>query len=324
VEREFLLEYVHDKDEGGFYYWVEQDGNAKDTKKYSLFQANIILWFGGLESQHPDPVNIEMIKSAADYLVKNLYKGNGEWYEYDSRNHRTKQEFFWNPRSETYIAFGLLEAYRLTKTEKYLQAALETTNAQRLKAPDAKIMADHDPTEEIGFRFPEHMGHMEEYRLTGNTEALEYARMLDERYRGRFARESLGEGDQNYYIHGTALIDQFLYALLDKNAAAYADASRSRSTYWNAPHDDEKPFNANIPGESADHGRDYYDKRAAMNLLEWTIGGEQILGSVAAFWVHDQWQRNTQNVFYYWDHPIPHGFNGTGYCFGYIRTKATF
>lgn len=300
LERDFLMRYVHDAEEGGFYYWVDKDGEVQDDRKYSLFQSNIILWFGGLESQHPDPRNIRMIEDAADYLVEHLYKGNGEWYEYDTRNHRAALDFFWNPRSESYISFALLQAYRLTDEDKYLVAALETNERQRQKFPDARVFSLVQRDQEIGHRFPEHMGHYEEYILTGNQEAIEYVRLFDEQYRGRYAKEILSEEADIFYFHGMAVIDKLLYGYLDKNNAAYEEGSKGRNGYWSMRHDDARSFNPEIPGESSDHGRDYYDKRLAMDLIEWSRRGVQVYQDDAV----DMWDE----VKRFWDTEFPYGF----------------
>lgn len=298
-ERDFIDQYVRDP-KGGFYYWVERNGSVKDSKKYSLFQSNIILWLGGLESQKHDDKNLILIKDAADYLVKYLYKGKGEWFEFDSQKHHTKQDFFWNPRSETYISFALLEAYRLTEDQKYLDTAVATNKRQRDKFPDAHIFAEYDPTKEIGQRFPEHMGHLQEYRITGNVDALNYARKIDQNYRGIFGRENVNPDGSVYYYHGMAVLDKLIYGILDGNEDAYREGSIGRESYWSMSHDDSKKFNPSTPGESSDNGRDYYDKRIAMDLLEWTKTNDDVYRQDAV----DLWDE----VKGFWDINEPYGF----------------
>ncbi|MBU1613447.1 AGE family epimerase/isomerase, partial [Patescibacteria group bacterium] len=307
MERDFLEKYAMDKDGGGFVYWVERDGNVVDDKKYSIFQANMILWLGGLESQYHDDKNIEMVKSAADYLVKYLYKGNGEWYDYDLHSHRTKRDFFWNPRSETYIAQGLFHAYRLTKNERYLVVAQQTTAALMQKNPDGIIHAEFDPAQDIGFRFPEHMAFIDEYRLTSNTVALDYVRLFDANYGPRFAKEVISEDGQIFFYHGTSVIDKLLYGFLDDNTKAYEEASTGREFYWSMMFDEAKPFNVNVPGESSDNGRDYYDKRLAMDLIEWTKRNEEVYRDDAK----DMWGELKR----FWDVNKPYGF--------YVNTSET-
>lgn len=300
-ERDFINQYARDYQNGGFYYWVNSDGSIKDSKKMSLFQANIILWAGGLESQSPDPKNIEIVKSAADYLIRYLYRGNGEWYEYDSVDHITKQDFYWNPRSEGYISFGLFQAYRLTKTRRYLQLAIETNKALRIKNPDGRIFADWDRSKDIGFRFPEHMAQYEEYKLTNNLEALDYARSIDRTYKENFAKEYLTpeQGGGSYY-HGTAVLDNLLFSFVDKNPQTFAIAEQGREYYWNAPHNDSMKFNTEIPGESADNGRDYYDKRMAMDLISWSQTSLIDFQEDA----RDMWNELKR----FWDYSKPYGF----------------
>ena len=300
AEREFVDTYVHDKKNGGYAYWVEQDGSIKDSKKYSIFQANIILWVGGIESQYHDEKNIEMIEFAADYLVKYLYKGKGEWYDYDMYTHRTKRDFFWNPRSEGYIAHALFQAYRYTQNSKYLMIAQETTAALRKKNPTGLIYAEYDPSQDIGFRFPEHMAMVDEFRLTGNQEALDYVRLYDSVYAGRYAKEFVTPDGEIYYYHGTGIIDQLLYGYLDYNTKAYDEASEARSYYWSMMYDEAKPFNENAPGESSDNGRDYYDKRVAMDQIEWTNRYEELYREDAV----DTWFELKR----FWDLREPHGF----------------
>jgi|GEM_PF-5264929 len=299
-EREFLTRFVLDPEEGGFYYWVDKDGLVQDDRKYSLFQSNIILWFGGLQSQHPDPKNIKMIENAADYLVDHLYKGNGEWFEYDTRNHRGVLDFFWNPRSESYISFALLQAYRLTDNERYLKAATETNAVQRRKWPEGRIYSLVNPSQEIGQRFPEHMGQYEEYLLTGNQDAIDYVRLYDETHRGTYGKEILSQEADIFYSHGMAVVDKLLYGYQDKNGAAYNEGSEGRNTYWSMRHDDAKSFNPEIPGESSDNGRDYYDKRLAMDLIEWSKRGVEVYQDDAV----DMWNE----VKRFWDDKFPYGF----------------
>lgn len=297
-ERAFVQEYVRDP-KGGYFYWVDKDGSVKDSKKYSLFHSNIILWLGGLESQKHDEQNLAMMKDAADYLVKYLYKGNGEWYEFDSRNHRSRQEFFWNPRSESYISFALFQAYHFLEDKKYLDAALATNQAQRTKNPEGRIFAEFNQ-QDIGFRFPEEIGHYEEYKLTGNLEALEYARAIDRVYRGVHGKENVTPDGFNYYYHGMTIIDKLLYSYLDANEEGFAEGSSARDFYWSMMHDDAKHFDSNNPGESSDNGRDYYDKRLAMDMIEWSKTYDSVFAQDAV----DSWYDITS----FWDFSPPYGF----------------
>ena len=300
LEGEFLKRYVHDEEEGGFYYWVDKKGVVRDDRKYSLFQSNVILWYGGLQSQHPDKENIKMIVSASDYLVDYLYKGSGEWYEYDTRNHRGALDFFWNPRNESYISFALLQAYRLTEDERYLIAAEETNAAQRNNWPDGHIYSMVDRSQEIGQRFPEHMGQLEEYRITGNEDAIEFARLFDDAYSGKFGKEILNNNVDTFFYHGMAVVDQLLYGYLDNNGKAFSEGSNGRNAYWSMRHDDARSFNPEVPGESSDHGRDYYDKRLAMDLIEWSMRGVGVYQADAV----DTWDE----VLRFWDSEFPYGF----------------
>lgn len=300
AERTFIETFVLDKKNGGYNYWVEKDGSVKDSKKYSIFQANIILWLGGLESQKPDQKNKELITKAADYLVKHLYKGKGEWLEFDTSNHRTKQDFFWNPRNETYIAYALLQAYRITQNRQYLRVAQETTQAQRDIYPDGEIRADYGDMQDIGYRFPEHLGHLQEYRETKNKAALEYATLFDEKYRGRLGKELLSADGKTYYYHGMATLAQLIYGYLTQNPKAYEDGSRGRETYWSAQHNDGHHFDTSKPGESSDNGRDYHDKRLAMDLVEWTQQNNEDFRDDAL----ETWEQ----VKSFWDPEKPYGF----------------
>ncbi len=300
AKRDFVQEFVYDSKDGGYLYWVERDGSIKDSRKYTIFQANLLLWAGGIQTQAPHEENIAIIERTADYLIKNLYKGNGEWYEYDERNHRTRQEFFWNPRNEAYVAYALMQAYRLTEKEQYLSVALETTRAQRERFPDAQIFADYDSTLDIGYRFPENTAHYEEYLLTGNIAARDWVLLYDERYRGLHGKEFLTTDGNAYYYHGMSVIDKLIYGFLSQNEAAYQEGSVGRDFYWSMAHDDDRYFNSLVPGESSDNGRDYYDKRLAMDMLEWTHRYDPIF------------QEDAQEMFFeikrFWDVKTPGGF----------------
>lgn len=300
AERDFVEKFVLDQKNGGYNYWVERDGSVRDSKKYSIFQANMILWLGGIQSQKSDQKNIVMIKRAADYLVKYLYKGNGEWLEFDSANHRTKQEFFWNPRTETYIAYALFQAYRITDTKSYLRVAIETTKAQREKFPQAVIYADYDEKLDIGYRFPEHLGQYQEFRMTREPAALAYAQLYDMNYRGRFAKELLTPDGKSYYYHGMATLAQLIYGYVAPDDAAFGAGSIGRESYWSTQHDDGQHFDPLKPGESSDNGRDYYDKRIAMDLVEWSKRNDDEYRHDAL----DTWE----TVKSFWDQSAPYGF----------------
>ncbi|PIR74570.1 MAG: hypothetical protein COU35_01685 [Candidatus Magasanikbacteria bacterium CG10_big_fil_rev_8_21_14_0_10_47_10] len=301
-EREFLRQYVWDHDRGGFYYWVDRDGTVADPRKFSIFQANIILWLGGLDSQVPDSVNVEMIRSAADYLITELYVGNGEWYDYYDPETNARVEFFWNPRSDSFISYALLEAYRITGDEAYLAIAKDTNAAQRKKNPDGRIFAEFEPYPDIGYRFAEHMGQYEEYVLTGNIDALDYVQRYDALYRGVYARELVKTGQSQYtYYHGTAAFEKLFYGYLLGSEAAYAEGKQLHLLYGRSGHDDFKQFDPTTIGELSDNGRDFYDKMLAMELVEWSQTGEEKFRDEAV----RLWQKD---ILRFWDRNAPYGF----------------
>lgn len=304
-ERRFIADFVKDED-GGFSFWVNKDGSVVDRTKLSMFQANIILWIGGIHSQDPAAEDIPLVRSAANYLLDHLYRGDGYWYESYDPITEERTEFFWNPRSETYISYALFEAYRMIGDERYKQAAIETNTRARQYMVQGHLFRQSDATEDIGFRFPEHMGFFEEYLTTGDPVALTAVEQFDIAYRDQFAKESYGDiyGFHEYY-HGTAILDKLLYGYLGKNPAAFKEGDVLRQAYWNVGHDDGKIFDTSNVGEVSDNGRDYYDKRLAMDLVEWSEDDVELFREDAL----DSWAQ----VLRFWDYTEPYGF--------YINTK---
>lgn len=301
AERTFLADYVLDED-GGFSFWVNKDGTTVDARKFSLFQANIILWLGGLNSQHPDQENLELIRSAADYLVDHLYLGSGKWARLFDPTTEKLESFFWNPRNEVYIAYALMTAYEHTQDSRYLVPALETTKRQRTLNPTGVLLDDYGTAQDIGFRFPEHTAHLKEYRITGNEDALAYAHLFDETYRNRYAKETQTDavGDPLTYYHGIAILDKLVFAYLTQSSDAYEEATTLRHAYWYMGHDDAKMFDTDALGEISDNGRDYYDKRLAMDVVEWSHTATKDFADDAI----QQWA----NILRFWDYAEPFGF----------------
>jgi hypothetical protein len=281
---------------------VDGSGKVIDQKKFSLFQANVILWLGGLHSQIPDKKNIEMIESAADYLVENLYKGDGHWFEYFDPETEEKMEFFWNPRSENYIAFALFHAYKFSGKEIYRQIATETAKRQRADFPDGKIFAEFDEALEIGQRFPEHMGHYEDYKINKDQEALAFIHKYDQNYRGIYAIEKFltPEGEVFDFRHGLAIIDKLLFGYVSKKEAAFAEGVALYQKYRNQGHQDDKAFRNEVPGEASDNGRDYYDKRISMATIIWSKLKEEKFREE----IIQMWNEST----HFWHNQAPYGF----------------
>lgn len=304
-ERRFIADHVLDED-GGFSFWVNRDGSIVDKRKLSMFQANIILWIGGIHSQDPRAEDVILIRSAADYLLEYLYGGDGHWFESYNPENKRRTEFFWNPRSETYIAYALFEAYRVIGDERYKKVAEETTANARKFMRAGRLYRQSNSEEDIGFRFPEHMGFFQEYQTTGNITALNTVEQFDTVYRGIFARESYGDiyGFHEYY-HGTAILDKLLYAYLAKNTDAFKEGSELRERYLEVGHDDAKVFDDDNLGEVSDNGRDYYDKVLAMSLVEWSNDDVEDFRNDAL----NAWEQ----ILRFWDYQDPKGF--------YINTK---
>ena len=300
LERDFLDEHARIPGTDGFAYWVGGRGEVEDPRLFSIFQSNLILWVGGIESQSPSEKNRAMITSAADALVDNLYRGDGEWFEWMDQEVRVVQDFNWNPRSDAHIAYALLEAYRIVGDERYLEAANATLEAQRQKNPRPPIMAEYAPGMDIGFRFPEHMGHYVQSLMLGTPEGRDYASAIDDYYRGDFGKEPHPFIENTYsFLHGAAIVDKLLYAYLSGNEEARIDAKALYSGYTRQGHDDYLVFEDNV-SEVADNGRDYYDKRLSMALILWSQTQEP------------RYRQDAVNMWYeslrFWDTEAPYGF----------------
>ncbi len=305
-QRNFVDTYVWDKSEeengGGFYFWVRGNGEIEDKKRFTLFQANVILWAGGLHSQHPDDKNLEIIEGAADYLIDHLYKGNGHWFERYDPDLEEKVDFFWNPRSEVFIAYALFEAHKHTGKFIYKKIARETTERQRKDFPDGRIFAEFSPDLDVGFRFPERMGHYLAADLYEDKSSLDYAHQFDELYRDIYSieRGTTPQGEAFEFRHGMAIIDQMLFAYLEDDQDAYDEAVLNYTKYKTQGHQDHKTFKNDVPGEVADNGRDYYDKRLSMALLQWSKTGDVKF--------RDEALQMWKEVLRFWDSAEPYGF----------------
>jgi len=300
LERDFLNQYAEIPDYGGYAYWVGKLGEMEDPRLFSIYQANFILWVGGIESQHPSEVNRTMIQKSADALLENLYKGEGEWFEWIDQEVNVVQEFNWNPRSEAHIAYALLEAHRILDDERYLNAANQTLGAQRQKNPAPPITAEYTEGLDIGYRFPEHMGHLMQTVMSGSPEGKNYADAIDEYYRGDFGKEPHPFIEDAYsFLHGAAVVDKLLYAYLSKNEEAMIEARALYAGYTRQGHDDYSIFENNV-SEVSDNGRDYYDKRLSMALILWS----ETLDTRYRKDAIDMWYQSLR----FWDKQDPYGF----------------
>lgn len=292
-ERDFLNQYVRDFSRGGYYNWVDSKGKIVNTDKYSLFQANVILWIAGIESQVPLNANIEMIRSGADFIITNM-KGlpRGTWLANTDRDGEKGKPFFWSPAVESYISYALLQAYRLAQDKRYLEVAKENLDYYMRQRPDAKVAG--------GFRFPEHMGFLEMFFIKGEKAYKDYSRKFYLSWRDIHALdEKIQEGKKIRWIHGTATLDLLLYGYYANDEEAYNEGSLRAEQYRLQYHDDSYPSEKEEM-ERADNGRDYYDKRLAMDLIQWTKTSDEM-------YKHDA-IKTWKDILRFWDGEPPYGF----------------
>jgi hypothetical protein len=294
-EREFLKEYIFDHEYGGVFLTIGPNGSIVDPRKFFIAQSNVVLFLKGMDSQSPD-----------DSILKNLkwgHMGSGTWYGFTNRTGGNVTWLVWPPPSESYVSYGLLEAYQYTGNKAYFNAAKANLDHQLTFFPDGHVFTDNNTDRtydtDVGYRFPERIGHLKMWTITGQEKYKNFAISFQEAYNGFHAREYVIENGEmkTLYLHGISVIDVICYSYIlnDKDAIDMGIALRSR--YWLQIGNDSY---VRTDGQGADNGRDYYQKRLMMDLILWSMTSNQSYqrGAIESY----------HHLLRFWDESPPNGF----------------
>ncbi len=288
LEKEFVKRYIFDDVYGGTYLSVGGKGDAINSSKNIIFQANIILFLAGMNSQEPDPEIRRYVDSAAGFVLKHLkwgHFGPGTWYLSSNRSGGDPQEMDWPAPSEAYIGYALLWAYNITGNRDYLDAARTNLDYNIIAFPDGHIQDLVHGWGDITYRSPERMAYYFMWQLTHNETYLDYARKVQAAAFGRNGWERWNQNGTlvDLYVHSNAALDEVQYALATADQGALSEGRRLRDAFLT------EAFT-----------RDHFQDLLTMDMALWTSTGNTTYQSDAV--------TTYRRLLAFWDASPPYGF----------------
>jgi len=142
--KEYLPFWDHggyDEEYGGFICNLNPDGIPVDDEKYIWYQGRAIWVYSFLYTHFGrEPRYLEIARRTRDFMIKQMYLGNGQWAERVHRDGKIIHSV--GPDSDVYgwlfAAIGLVEYYLCSGDQADLQLALESIRAaqQAYDSPD--------------------------------------------------------------------------------------------------------------------------------------------------------------------------------------------
>jgi len=119
----------YDKDYGGFICNLSKDGIPVDDEKFIWYQGRAIWVYSFLYNHFgQDPAFLEIARNTRDFLVKNMYMGDGKWAELVRRDGHVIKGIV--PGSDIYgwlfAANGLAEYYKISGDKEDLSLVKES------------------------------------------------------------------------------------------------------------------------------------------------------------------------------------------------------
>lgn len=124
---------------GGFMCLLNEDGTVEDDEKYSVYQGRGLWTYSFLYNNFgKNKYYLDIASKTHDFIVENMYAGNGTWYERVFRDGRMKEGVGDSIIGWLYIAAGLGEFYKAAGDDADYKMALETLWAS-LRAYDNSL-----------------------------------------------------------------------------------------------------------------------------------------------------------------------------------------
>ena len=118
----------YDAEDGGFMCELHDDGTVENDEKFIWYQGRSIWVYSFLYNNFgQNPKHLEIALKTKDFMVKNMYKGDGKWHDSVNRYGRpvasTGQGSSKDIYGAMFAAAGLFEYYKATRDEKDLKLA---------------------------------------------------------------------------------------------------------------------------------------------------------------------------------------------------------
>ncbi len=118
----------YDKEDGGFMCELNDDGSVYNDEKYIWYQGRAIWIYSFLYNNFgKNRRYLENAKKTRDFMVKNMYAGDGIWHESVNRNGKITQSTGQGTGEDIYgamfAAVGLVEYYKAAGKEEDLELA---------------------------------------------------------------------------------------------------------------------------------------------------------------------------------------------------------
>ena len=111
-----------DKENGGFYNFIDRKGKVFDTEKYMWMQWRIVYMFATLfNSEYSRCRWLEYAQQGFDFLLRCGRRENGTYYfALDAEGHPTKSDCgAFTIFSESFVAIACAELFKATGDDKY-------------------------------------------------------------------------------------------------------------------------------------------------------------------------------------------------------------
>ncbi len=116
-----------DQQYGGFMCLLNEDGTVADEEKYSWYQGRGLWTYSFLYNNFgKEQKHLDIATKAHDFIVKNMYAGDGTWHERMNRDGSVKEGVGKNVYGWLFIAAGLGEYFKATGNEEDYKLILET------------------------------------------------------------------------------------------------------------------------------------------------------------------------------------------------------
>ena len=134
----FWENHCVDKEFGGYFTYLDQEGNYYDTDKYMWMQWRVVYMFATLYYSYKKQESwLKIAKDGFDFLVKYGKHTDGSYYFAINRQGKPIIAPF-NIFSEAFVVMGSAALFKCTQEEKYKTEALSAMNHYISRISDPK------------------------------------------------------------------------------------------------------------------------------------------------------------------------------------------
>jgi len=127
-----------DKEYGGYFTYLDQEGKPYDTDKYMWMQWRVVYMFSTLYYSHKKNENwLNIAKSGFEFLTKHGKDKDGSYYFAINRQGKPILAPF-NIFSEAFVVMGSAALFKCTNDEKYKKEAISAMNHYISRIPNPK------------------------------------------------------------------------------------------------------------------------------------------------------------------------------------------